>query len=523
MFTNIRFRFSMFFLIIISSPILCPVSSSAQEKKKEDSKAGSDIPAIAEMVIKMLDESEKSGGGFSERDGEYLGDLIQSLSDSGDMRAKEALLKAMVNPSIGGGIILEGLFNLGPQVIPDIIEAIDNTENIIGKAGAIGALQYIAGKDTNKTFFSDKDKKEIKEKLVPYLSHDNEIIRQNSVCAIAYFGDASVVPLLEKIKDNDTKQWKNGTYPIREAAEQAISTINNESKKEETSRGLIIGVADSNGKIVPFAGYDSGEWGYPWPQEQDNRKKMYKRTEEIPVWYEPLVEFPEKWNAIYPDGKTGTMEISEPASVYVMCSDVWGLIGEDSKKGNRFRSTNYYELWSDDYLLATTVQQPGSGMKAPDRQSDEYLEIYKLVDGTISSLELSRKLPVPAGAREAVKTELTNIVRNQTALDGCFIYYVEASKNYKDDNKDNPLDHYVSYFNGWILKGDNSLSFIKQDFEIIENEMFVPGETPIGILKLDGRTYWVFSRVVYEGEVWFILDVSTSEITTVLKVFAGGC
>lgn len=314
-------------------------------------------------------------------------------------------------------------------------------------------------------------------------------------------------------------------YPFSISAQDNKYENKSSLLQKETDGELMIGIADSNGIIVPFAVYAGGKWTNPWPEEDYD---AYERIEDIPKsWYSPLEKIPEKWNVIYKDGNTGTMNISKPARIHSWCShNRWALIGEETKKeytGTRY-GYDYRINNSDGLFLVTTAQQTGSGMKAPDNQSYEYSEIYKMVDAYISNHEQVGNFPVPADERKAVKTELTNIARNETPLDCCFMYYVEASKNYKDDNKDNPLDHYVSYFNGWILKdGNNDLSFINQNFELIKNELLVPGETPIGILTLDGRSYWIFSRIVYEGEVWFILDVSASSIITVLKVYAGGC
>jgi len=183
------------------------------------------VPIVGKRVLKMLDQ-EKSGLG--ECEGEFLGVLIQLLSDSGDIRAKEALLKAMTSGYVGGKILDEGILHLCPQVIPDIVAYLDGND-IVAKRQAIRTLSYINANDGGKTYFSDKDKKEIKEKLLPCLSHTDEILKLWTVEALGHFGDDLVIPLLENIRDNNMQTNNDDRdkerKQLREAAEKSILLI----------------------------------------------------------------------------------------------------------------------------------------------------------------------------------------------------------------------------------------------------------------------------------------------------------
>lgn len=74
------------------------------------------------------------------------------------------------------------------------------------------------------------DKRKIKEKLLPYLKHDDAIVRCDAVRAMGSFGDDSVIPLLEEIRENDTVRMSNGKYLIRPVAKKSIARI--EGKKD---------------------------------------------------------------------------------------------------------------------------------------------------------------------------------------------------------------------------------------------------------------------------------------------------
>ncbi|MBN1290893.1 MAG: hypothetical protein JXB48_03560 [Candidatus Latescibacteria bacterium] len=290
---------------------------------------------------------------------------------------------------------------------------------------------------------------------------------------------------------------------------------------------FMIGVADSNGIVMPFAVYNGETWTNPWPQRDYSGPGstqpdiVYDKLHEIPkTWHEPLEKIPEGWNILHPDGVTETIHITKLSLAFSYCMLKWALIGEESKKEHVGTMGDFYRLAHDLYL-ATTAALTGFNMEIPGTQSDEYREIYRIIETSIAISEYTENHPVTDTDRNAVKTELISIVRNKTLQDGGFIYYVEAKKDYKD-NRSNPC---ISYFDGWILKdSNNELSFIRQNFKIYDHEMmYLSPDIPLGILMLDGRSYWIIRNRGYESEEWLILDVSPSGITPILNVYGGGC
>lgn len=187
------------------------------------------VPAIADRFMEIAESAEETRTA-SEAEAGTAGQMIALLLYSSDIRAKDALLKAMESNIMGGTRIKQGLMNLGPQVIPDIIKSIDNSKYASGKGKAIDTLYYIYENDTTKTFFSEKDKKEISEKIVPHLSQDNELIKLSAVRALGVFGDDSVIPLLERIKEeygplNDVEDQPFERKTMSKETEKAIKSI----------------------------------------------------------------------------------------------------------------------------------------------------------------------------------------------------------------------------------------------------------------------------------------------------------
>jgi hypothetical protein len=183
------------------------------------------IPAISSRIIKVLDANKE---GLTEAEGEFLGDLLGILSVAGDIRAKEALLRAMTS-QVGGTIISKGLLRFGPQVLPDIVKYLDSNDNRI-KMNTISTLYEMAAIDSAGTYFSEKDKINIKEKLLSLLNDNDRHIKIRSVKALGFFGDKSVIPLLEKVMTNDTYKTETGFYVVREEAKKAITRLKEKEK-----------------------------------------------------------------------------------------------------------------------------------------------------------------------------------------------------------------------------------------------------------------------------------------------------
>lgn len=182
------------------------------------------IPAVNNRILTILYELNNEKRYLGDAEGEFLGDLIWVLSVAGDMRAKEALLNAMVSPYIFGEIISKGLFKLGPIILPDILNYY-YTENKEYIKKAIPILIYFAEKDSTGNFFPNNSKNKIKQKLVTLVKDNDEMLRYFSVKALGFFGDSTVIPLLNEIRESDIIQFNNGVYPVRSVANESIKRL----------------------------------------------------------------------------------------------------------------------------------------------------------------------------------------------------------------------------------------------------------------------------------------------------------
>jgi hypothetical protein len=169
---------------------------------------------LSDSVFAILGDCTGENRYLGEYNGERVGDFLEQLAkiaETGDMNAKDALIKAMCCPNIGGLMIGRGLMGLGPKVLPEIVSHLDD-EKWEYKYSTIQYLKIMARFDTTGAYFTKESRETIRIKLVAILTeraHNNKSLTYQAVGALAYFGNETDIPLLEEI----SKEGKPGHVP----------------------------------------------------------------------------------------------------------------------------------------------------------------------------------------------------------------------------------------------------------------------------------------------------------------------
>jgi hypothetical protein len=164
---------------------------------------------------------------------ELFGEIIWALSVTGDKRVEPVLLDIMVYPRISSWDVPKGFLRIGKSTFPSLLNYLysinDSTKNVnIGtKMDIVFTLAKMGEYDSTGTYFTENDKKVIKEEVLKLIKDKNENMRKAAVRALGYFGDKSTIPILNEIKNTDPFISKNGRYFVRMEAEKAINNITN--------------------------------------------------------------------------------------------------------------------------------------------------------------------------------------------------------------------------------------------------------------------------------------------------------
>lgn len=187
------------------------------------------IPAIPALINRASLDLKMDYMGESE--GELFGEIIWALSVTGDKRVEPVLLDIMVYPKISSWDVPKGFLRIGKSTFPPILNYLysinDSTKNVnIGtKLNIALTLAKMGEYDSTGTYFTENDKKVIKEEMLKMIKDKNEDMRRVAVMALGYFGDKSTIPILNELKISDPFLSKNGKYFVRMEAENAISKI----------------------------------------------------------------------------------------------------------------------------------------------------------------------------------------------------------------------------------------------------------------------------------------------------------
>ncbi|MFC1509328.1 hypothetical protein ACFL60_06545 [Candidatus Omnitrophota bacterium] len=299
------------------------------------------------------------------------------------------------------------------------------------------------------------------------------------------------------------------------------------SENDNNTPPLYIGLADSNNILIPFAIYHNGAWTKPWSLKwyDEAGKKFpdtyYTSLDEIPeAWYKPHTKIPETWHIFRQNGTTGTMTISKPALVYTHCDQRWAFIGDSTKKENVGRAGDFYRL-SHELFLVTSQHQHVQIVTTVDKKSDEWKDFQSFFEQLFAEYEDNSNHPRPKEVRNDTDITFFNLVRSTAPQNGTIIYFVEAKKVYSGDMR----SQCISYFKGWIVRDKvGHFSSVDNMFKVYQAEMFyVSADIPLGIIHVDGKSYWIMRHQGYESEEYLLFEVSTSDVTKLLSIYGGGC
>ena len=140
------------------------------------------VPALVhrfQEIEKISREEEERLGG--EAYGEFTLQILGLLSKIGDPRSKDVLIEGTKY----GPKATEGLFTIGPTVIPDLLQAAGGSR-IETKKGAILALRGIY--ELDPSFFDQGSVKQIRKKLTLLLSDEEGLVRKRAIGGIHLTG-----------------------------------------------------------------------------------------------------------------------------------------------------------------------------------------------------------------------------------------------------------------------------------------------------------------------------------------------
>ncbi len=169
-----------------------------------------------------------SGEGY----GIYQGYLCELAGKTGNKDLLPLLVEHCMDPKV--------IINFGDASIGLVIDKLSKTNNSMAKTNAIRVLGEMLKPKQDDYVAKGEIRGTIKKVLIQATSDDDHYVRSASVKALGASEDEDMIPLLEKIAQNDSAHFEKKVsatgevrtiYPVREEAEKALKKIKGKGTK----------------------------------------------------------------------------------------------------------------------------------------------------------------------------------------------------------------------------------------------------------------------------------------------------
>ncbi len=303
---------------------------------------------------------------------------------------------------------------------------------------------------------------------------------------------------------------------------------------EAEERAMLIGVARSDGVIIPFACFDGSRWDNPWPEAGATADTSIHALDAIPkAWYDPLAAIPREWFIRTISESFRAVEVKRAVSAQSRRSSITGL-------ESGFISKNTVRSW-EPQPGSPSIPQTNRGISkegialsrnsqtyaiaAVEKESAEWRAMFAVIREEFSKAEEKRGHPLQKEVREGEELVMLSLYKGVREPDGSTVCRFEAARNYVASALlpgSSPAG--CSRLSGWIrLDRTGRPSLIQKEFVLerfsapLEQALF-----PLGMLAIGGINFWVVEERLHGDEYYKILEINRSGVRTVVRAYGGG-
>lgn len=304
--------------------------------------------------------------------------------------------------------------------------------------------------------------------------------------------------------------------------------------RSQTPASFAVAVVDAAGVLEPVAQFDGASWARIW-DEPTPKADVPATLEKIPAaWFPPDGRIPSTWHlwliddpravaAPFEERVGQALTIGAPTVIHTGCLERVGLrtsyqsptpqaAGSDRRPDKVALALTQPSI----RVEQATLLQPDSPLIATllDRAAPAF---HRAEEDQLELLEAAARKDVPAfAARRTAPVRWTRAIRLGVAQAPRRTFYLEGEAVY-----------------GAIVMTGHVWVQIDRDRDTLDAEVAVTDtdrkevrvRTPLGVLRLGERRFWVFDVRAWEHALYEIVEVSGqgARPATLLEVSAGGC
>ena len=223
----------------------------------------------------------------------------------------------------------------------------------------------------------------------------------------------------------------------------------------------------------------------------------------------------------------GTVHITRPVLLRVMCDWRMGLASDyHSQQDPPALSEQPYPKDG----LAVSGSQPVEAIEIISADSPEWgptaafiKEEFDRAEQEASRVYTDWKNPIPRSIRSSTPVEVEAMYRAPMDEDGWVAYYVEGVKRYPPGPEDQDCG-LVASADGWMFVGPKGKRFVKLHGHVTYcDRRGVTYMLPLGLIKVQGKSYWTFQLSGYGREGYMGVPNATDSRTSTGATISAIC
>jgi len=285
------------------------------------------------------------------------------------------------------------------------------------------------------------------------------------------------------------------------------------------SERFVLAIVRFDGRLVPFAAYNGGQWDRAWPEADEQPAGTPTLDTIASVWRRAGQEVPLVWRVMTGWNSATAARIGGLARVNSHCSEQLALASD--LPSHEWKETDRFGVATDSDLQLVPIE-------LVDRANVLWQTAAQLITARFSALEsaqarLERRDPVRE--RPTPPVEVKALYREAGSIQSPLQFLAERRYResvYPPGSPECPVRTIVS---GWLLPASsgrltltNAAVFLT-DCEGVE----VTDTNPLAAFKVGDRRFWIVQEYGYEREAYLIVEPTLPEIRTVLGAFGGAC
>lgn len=294
---------------------------------------------------------------------------------------------------------------------------------------------------------------------------------------------------------------------------------------QEQTGSFMLSVLRRDGIVVPFAAFDGRRWSKRWPERPPADRPI--SLEDVPDgWWG--VKPPPRRMQLWSEGvRSGEVTVTAPVIGTLMCEPRMTL-RSDYTPSQPAPPRFVLPFPKDGLLVSGDI--PVSKIETLDTAGADGAAVLALAldefnrqESAAASVFTAWRHPVKAADRRKVPVTLEALYRAPADDPESMAYFIEAVRQYPPGPNEKDGCGLATYVSGWVVKSPERTSVRIGARVTFCDRKGVGYMLPLGLVRADGKNYWVFQYSGFESESYEVIRPHRRGVETAVIYHAGSC